>query len=287
MKKPSIEVLNRTQGTFLEFLTREDLLPLLPVFTLAHTVPGYGYLDEVKTVGLKFNFVPQVSAMYGLIWNTPKYVVNILLRILKQDKYPYSTYVLKHGFEKVWTTVVKEEGLNVTYNVDIVGVSRSSNGTRLDIWRDSKMETESCDFLVWTPPMTDLLRVLRDPSDEEQRLFSTLQPEYYTMSLIDTKDGIRHSPFTAYMEQWKTRPEHGVIVDADLSGLLTPGIRTPEGLAAYNNLKGLQTRSCLQLGKNKSSEEELKAILKEHYMNGFDAKTMEILNMKTWTYFPR
>ena len=228
-----------------------------------------------------------MSAIYGLIWNTPKYVVNILLRILKQDKYPYSAYVLKHGFEKVWTTIVKEEGLNVTYNVDIVGVSRSSNGTHLDVWRDSRMETESCDFLVWTPPMTDLLRVLRDSSDEEKRLFSTLQAEYYTMSLIDTKDGVRHSPFTAYMEQWKTRPEHGVIVDADLSGLLTPGIRTPEGLAAYNNLKGLQTRSCLQLGKNKSSEEELKAILKEHYMNGFDAKTMEILHMKTWTYFPR
>ena len=61
MKKPSMEVLNRTQGTFLEFLTREDLLPLLPVFTLAHTVPGYGYLDEVKTIGLKFNFVPEKS----------------------------------------------------------------------------------------------------------------------------------------------------------------------------------------------------------------------------------
>ena len=47
MKKPSIEVLERTQGTFLEFLTRENLLPLLPVFLTSHTVGGYGYLDEV------------------------------------------------------------------------------------------------------------------------------------------------------------------------------------------------------------------------------------------------
>ena len=138
---------------------------------------------------------------------------------------------------------MKEEGLNVTYNVDIVGVSRSSYGTRLDIWRDSKMETESCDFLVWTPPMTDLLRVLRDPSDEEQRLFSTLQPEYFTASLIDTKDGIRHSPYTAYMEQWTARPEHGVLVDFDFSGLITPGIQTPVGLATYNGLEGIQTRN--------------------------------------------
>ena len=182
---------------------------------------------------------------------------------------------------------MKEEDLNVTYNVDIVGVSRTSSGTNLDIWSDSRMETESCDFLVWTPPMADLLRVLKDPSLEEQRLFSTLQPEYYTASLIDTMDGVRHSPYTAYMEQWEKRPEHGVLADIDFSGLLTPGIQTPEGLAAYNNLEGLQTRSCLQIGKKKSSEADLKDILKEHYMNGFNAKAMDILNMKTWTYFPR
>ena len=48
MKKPSIEVLERTEGTFLEFLTRENVLPLLPLFLTAHTVQGYGYLDEVR-----------------------------------------------------------------------------------------------------------------------------------------------------------------------------------------------------------------------------------------------
>ena len=291
MKKPSVAVLNRTRGTFLEFLTRENLLPLSPIFLIAHTVSGYGYLDEVINMAFikSLDVVsPQVSAIYGLIWNTPKFVVNMLLRILKQDKYPFSAYVLKHGFEKVWTTIVEEEGLNVTFNVDIVGVSRSSNGkTRLDIWRDSRMETESCDFLVWTPPMTDLLRVLGDPSQEEQRLFSTLQPEYFTASLIDTKDGIRHGPIAVYMEQWAAKPEHGALVDFDFSGLITPGIRTQEGLAAYNGLEGLQTRYSLQLGKKKPNEADLKAILKEHYMNGFNAKTMEILHMKTWTYFPR
>ena len=35
-------------------------------------------------------------------------LLNILLRILK---YPYSAYVLKQGFEKMLTTVVKEGGL--------------------------------------------------------------------------------------------------------------------------------------------------------------------------------
>ena len=47
MKKPSFKVLERTRGTFLQFLTRENLLTLSPLFLLAHTVQGYGYLDEV------------------------------------------------------------------------------------------------------------------------------------------------------------------------------------------------------------------------------------------------
>ena len=157
-------------------------------------------------------------------------MVNILLQIIKQDIYPYNVYVLKHGFEKVWTTVVKEEALNVIYNADIVGVSRSLNGTKLDIWRNSRMETESCNFLVWTPPMIDLLRVLKDPSAEEQRLFATLQPEYFTASLHDTTGGVRHSPYTAYMEQWKTKPEHGVLVDGDFSGIVRKDILTPQVL---------------------------------------------------------
>ena len=47
MKRPSVEILEKTRGTFLEFLTRENLLTLSPLFLLAHTVQGYGYLDEV------------------------------------------------------------------------------------------------------------------------------------------------------------------------------------------------------------------------------------------------
>jgi hypothetical protein len=47
MPRPSAAVLHRVRGSFLDFLTRERLLPLEPVFNIALTVPGYGYLDEV------------------------------------------------------------------------------------------------------------------------------------------------------------------------------------------------------------------------------------------------
>ena len=63
MKKPSVAVLERTRGTFLAFLTREDLLPLLPMFLAAHTVKGYGYLDEVIDMDF-INFPPGVSNLW-------------------------------------------------------------------------------------------------------------------------------------------------------------------------------------------------------------------------------
>ena len=59
MKKPPVQVLERTSGTFLEFLTRENFLPLMPLFITAHTVQGYGYLDEVIMVSTHIHIVPQ------------------------------------------------------------------------------------------------------------------------------------------------------------------------------------------------------------------------------------
>ena len=64
MKKPSAEVLDRTQGTFLEFLTRENLLPLSPIFLVAHTVQGEGYLDEV----IDLAFINYVSPGVSNLW---------------------------------------------------------------------------------------------------------------------------------------------------------------------------------------------------------------------------
>ena len=67
MPRPSKEVLHRIRGTFTEFLVRNNLDSLIPIFTASQTIQGYGYLDEV-------------AALYGLIWNTPKLLSNIAKR---------------------------------------------------------------------------------------------------------------------------------------------------------------------------------------------------------------
>ena len=67
MRRPSAKVLKRVSGTFQEFLEREKLQFLIPLFTVTHTGQGYGYLDEI-------------GALYGLMWNTPEFVASIIFR---------------------------------------------------------------------------------------------------------------------------------------------------------------------------------------------------------------
>ena len=123
--------------------------------------------------------------MYGLIWNTPQFLVNMALIALKQERYPYEAYVLKNGFEKIWTTIIEKENINVKYNTDIIGVVQGAHSADLHIWRNSKVETERCGFLVWTPPLSELLRVQRQPSPTENILFSGLRHEVFTSNLVN------------------------------------------------------------------------------------------------------
>ena len=66
MPRPGTGVMYRIRGTFLDFLKRENLLSLVPYFLITQTVQGYGYLDEV-------------GALYGLLWNNPRFVVTSAL----------------------------------------------------------------------------------------------------------------------------------------------------------------------------------------------------------------
>ena len=49
------------KGTFLQFIMRNGLTSLIPLFQASTTFQGYGHLDEV-------------AALYGLMWNTPNFI---------------------------------------------------------------------------------------------------------------------------------------------------------------------------------------------------------------------
>ena len=55
----SFQVKRLVSGTFKEFLDRNNLDILAPLFYMVFTAQGYGHIDEI-------------AALYGLMWNTPK-----------------------------------------------------------------------------------------------------------------------------------------------------------------------------------------------------------------------
>ena len=84
--------MQRIRGTFLDFLRREDMLALVPLMKGSTELQGYGYIDEV-------------SALYGLIWNNPKFIVSLGLRALRKDSAPNGIFVLKDGFQKIYKNI--------------------------------------------------------------------------------------------------------------------------------------------------------------------------------------
>ena len=79
-------------------------------------------------------------------------------------------------------------------------------------WQNKNIQGDPKRLYIWSKFLFRLLFVtsnyiknyLECMRVEEQRLFATLQSEYLTASLHDSTGGVRHSSYTAYMEQWKT-----------------------------------------------------------------------------------
>ena len=56
----------------MDFLLREDLLALVPILEATHVIQGFGLLQEVP-------------ALYGLIWNTAKFI-DSLVELMKSNE---------------------------------------------------------------------------------------------------------------------------------------------------------------------------------------------------------
>jgi len=275
MPRPSPAVLYRARGTLLQFLTREDLLPLVPFFNGAMTLPGYGYVDEV-------------SALYALIFVNPDYVASISYSALGiEAQYPYYLNVLEEGVENLFRRIVDQEGLKVHYNIEIRNIHRTPRAVHLRLASDEQTRTEECDFLIWAAPASEYLSVLSDEHALEHSLLSGLKTSVYTSSLVNMNNVTRNGPVTVFGETLGTRAEHGVLLDVDNAGLQQPEIHKPERIAAYNRDNGPRTAVVFQLGRRSASDQHLNAILRQHYGKGFNARDIEILSTRQWRYFPR
>ena len=82
MQRPSDETLKALNMTFLEFLKKNDIEAMKIILQISNELQGYGYLDEI-------------SALYGLIWNKPKFMYSYVLTALKIKNPEYEDYIFR------------------------------------------------------------------------------------------------------------------------------------------------------------------------------------------------
>ena len=284
MRQPNSSTLDQLSGTFKEFLVGKNLTPLIPLFEIIHSAQGYGFLDEI-------------GALYGLMWNTPRWLTSIVLRSssekchkgLNNTLKQYEDFVLSEGFEKVWTNIVQEKQFDIVFNVDINYIDRTNNEVKIyykDLGFNNYMQR--CDFLIWTPPIPKLLEVSR-VSVEEYNLFAPLinSNHVYTSSLVRASNTTRNNPIAYYYEPIANKTEHAVTVEMDLKGAFDYSDYGEMNLSQYNE-KTAEPRilTVLQLGRHAASKTYLNGIIRRHYTGKFGKSTdIDIFNTIVWPYF--
>ena len=287
MQEPTQEVYEKISGSFESFLDRNNLEVLVPLLQRTITGQGYGYVNEI-------------GALYGLMLNTPQHLLSFGLQALKINQYPYELYILKKGFENIWNKLVEKEHFDIKYNVDISLVLRDSRNRITLLYKDQYQNrlSEDCDFLIWTPPMPELMKVLSNPTLQERKLFNTLS-YYIFMSTIFKETGtVRNTPYVVYqqsLEDGQNNVTSGeVMTDIDIYGELNYCDANDDGTLPrgcqktkieYDQERTPRILSCLELRRNKTDEASHRETVRKHYVNGFHATDIQFIETKEWEYF--
>ena len=158
--------------------------------------------------------------------------------------------------------------------------------------------SEDCDFLVWTPPMPELIKVLSNPTLLEIKLFNTLSYHIFVSTILKDTGTVRNTPYVIYqqsLEDGNNNVTDGeVILDGDVNGVLNYCDANDDGTlpeacqetkAKYDRERKPRILTCLELRRNKTDEESHKETLRKHYINGFHATDIQFIHTKEWEYF--
>ena len=287
MHEPTQEVYEKISGRFESFLDRNNLKVIVPLLQRTNAAQGYGYVNEI-------------GALYGLMWNTPQFLLSFGLQALGINQYPYETYILKKGFENIWNKVVQKEHFDIKYNVDIFSVLRDSRNRVTLLYKDQYHNrlSEDCDFLIWTPPMPELMKVLSNPTSEERKLFNTLSHHIFMSTILKDTGTVRNRPYVIYqqsLEDGNNNVTDGEVMteldvygelnycDANDDGTLPRGCQNTK--IEYNQERTPRILTCLELRRNKTDEASHRETVRKHYVDGFHATDIQFIHTKEWEYF--
>ena len=210
MRQPSEDVMQRTSGSFYEFLEREGLLALVPVMEVSVTVMGYGRLDEL-------------GALYGLQWNTPKVIAAMVAHLNQVGGVEANINIMKQGFEILWRKIVDKEKLAIRYNSEVNSIVRGSgDNVRLTLQTSSGAKTETCSFLIWAANARDFVNKAKDATEMETELFASKKGTISTVSLVNYATQAKYD-HDCYNLDNINKEDHSVLVHTSTDGSLVLG----------------------------------------------------------------
>merc|ERR1712226_1284884 len=112
MPQPDWQTMLRCRGTYMDFLDREGLTPMIPFLIRSNELQGYGYLDEV-------------AALYGLMWQNTKWMASAALSYLGDTNPKFRSFITQYGYESLWEKIVRVENLDIRFKTDVISVRRS------------------------------------------------------------------------------------------------------------------------------------------------------------------
>ena len=287
MQEPTDDIYAKITGTFKDFLDRNNLAVLEPLLQRTNAAQGYGYINEI-------------GALYGLMWNTPQLLISFGMGTLQIKQDPYQTYIFKKGWENIWNKIVEKERFDIKYNVDISLVLRDSNNRVTLLYKNQHQNrlSDNCDFLVWTAPMPELVKVLSNPTSEERELFSPLSHHVFIASIIKDTGTIRNRPAVVYHQSLldgnRNITDGEVIDEIDIEGEIKYCDKDENGSLPSNCLKTneeydqertTRVTSTFQLARKKMPKAKARQIVMRHYVEGFHATHLEFIHTKEWEYF--
>ncbi|XP_061179497.1 uncharacterized protein LOC133188131 [Saccostrea echinata] len=276
MPRPIPDVLHEIRGTFLDFLRRNDLLLLEPIFSTVLSKNGYGYLN-------------QTSAIYGLVWVPPQSVNSAF-------KPENGIWLLRGGFQRLVFEIAKQNKLDIHFGVNIKNIHRIIGPSGIYITHtsqgDPKILRERFDFLILSPAMNSLFNIV-DFNLNELKVFSTLVNSYIVATLIESDNGRRgrdpHMDFTTSIEPPYSvegginfyQAKKNITGDAHRLGIRENG---PDG-------RPQETVMYQQYGFENPFSKDMDLIIQSKlfaHLRLFDKRNPKILEQIKWGYyFPR
>lgn len=241
-----------------DFLEKRGWPVMNPIFTLLYTTMCYGYNHTSPSY-------------YGIYWLCKQYVQTYLNFIMHRPAHNNSV-MLKGGFQNLWETMVKEAQTQIIYEAQIKQINRSEAGIEIE-YNDKK---EKFDFLISAIAAPDMLKLLSNPSADEQTVFSNLIHSVVVTKLIEVESEYTKTGVIYWLERLCEEKQDMVFAMRTAASIL------------QNRYSGSQTAITYQYYDDSKTFDEQKS--NEGFNQGFEntgIKVKNIIASQVWKYLYR